>query len=39
MVRSINAITPLEQAHAALAENFDLKYTKAVAKVTSRIYD
>jgi quinolinate synthase len=39
MVQSINAITPLEQARAALAENFDLKYTKAVAKVTSRIYD
>lgn len=39
MVQSINALTPLEEARAILAENFDLKFTKAVAKVTGRVYD
>ena len=39
MVQSINALTPLDEARAILAENFDLKYTKAVAKVTAPVYD
>jgi quinolinate synthase len=39
MVQSINATTPLEEARAILAQNYDLKYTKAVAAVTARIHD
>jgi quinolinate synthase len=39
MVQSINAITPLDEARAILAESYDLKYTKAVSKVTARIFD
>ncbi len=35
----INALTPLEEARAILAESFDLKFTKAVERVTSRVYD
>jgi quinolinate synthase len=37
MVQSINATTPLEEARAVLADNFDLTYTKAVAKVTAAV--
>jgi quinolinate synthase len=36
-VQTINAVTPLDDARAILAKDFDLKYTKAVAKVTERI--
>ena len=39
MVQSINALTPLDEARAILAQNYDLKYTKAVAKVTAPVYD
>ncbi len=39
MVQLINAMTPLEEARAILAEHYDLKFTKAVQKVTSKIYD
>ena len=35
----INALTPLEEARAILAENFDLKFTKAVERVTARVYE
>ncbi len=34
----INAVTPLEEARAILAEDFDLKFTKAVERVTARVY-
>jgi len=39
MVQLINAMTPLEEARAILAEHYDLRFTKAVQKVTSRIFD
>ena len=39
MVQLINAMTPLEEARAILAEHYDLKFTKAVQKVTSKIFD
>ncbi|HEY0853627.1 MAG TPA: quinolinate synthase NadA [Devosia sp.] len=32
-------MTPLEEARAILAEHYDLKFTKAVQKVTSKIFD
>jgi quinolinate synthase len=35
----INSVTPLEEARATLAKTFDLKFTKAVERVTARIYD
>ena len=35
----INALTPLEEARAILSESFDLKFTKAVERVTARVYD
>jgi len=36
-VQLINAQTPIEVARAILAENFDLKYTKAVERVTAKV--
>lgn len=39
MVQSINATTPLEEARAVLSANYDLKFTKAVAKVTARVHE
>jgi len=39
MVQLVNAITPLEEARAILAENFDLKFSPAVKKSTAKIYD
>ena len=39
MVQLINALTPLEEARAVLAEQFDLKFTKAVEKVTARVFE
>lgn len=39
MVQSINATTPLEDARAVLAENYDLTFTKAIAKVTAYTYE
>jgi quinolinate synthase len=39
MVQSINATTPLEDARAVLAAEFDLKFTRAVGAVTARLYD
>jgi quinolinate synthase len=38
-VQLINSTTPLEEARASLAKSFDLKFTKAVERVTARIYD
>jgi quinolinate synthase len=38
-VQLINALTPLEEARAILAENFDLKFTKAVERVTAKTYE
>lgn len=35
----INSLTPLEEARATLARTFDLKFTKAVERVTARIHD
>jgi quinolinate synthase len=39
MVQLINAMTPLEEARAILGQHYDLKFTKAVQKVTQRIFD
>ncbi len=39
MVQSINGTTPIEEARAALTATYDLKFTKAVAKVTQHVYD
>jgi len=39
MVQLINAMTPLEEARAILADHYDLKFTKAVQKVTQRIFE
>ena len=39
MVQLINAMTPLEEARAILAEHYDLKFTKAVQKVTQKVFD
>jgi len=38
-VQLINSLTPLEEARAILARSFDLKFTKAVERVTARIYE
>jgi quinolinate synthase len=38
-VQLINSTTPLEEARAILAERFDLKFTKAVERVTARVYE
>lgn len=39
MVQLINATTPLEEARATLADSFDLKFSAAVKKATTKIYD
>jgi quinolinate synthase len=39
MVESINAKVPLAEARATLAAAYDLKFTKAVAKVTERVHE
>ena len=39
MVQQINAVTPLEDARAILAETFDLKFSKAVAAETALILE
>ncbi|MCD7060556.1 quinolinate synthase NadA [Pelagibacterium xiamenense] len=39
MIQQINAITPLEEARAALADAFELKFTKAVEKATQPVFD
>lgn len=38
MVQTINAITPLADARAILADNFDLKFSKAVERETEAIF-
>lgn len=39
MVHTINALTPLTEARAILAQNFDLKFSKAIERATDKIYD
>lgn len=39
MVQTINALTPLDEARAILAENFDLKLSPAVKRATNKFYD
>jgi quinolinate synthase len=39
MVQTINAVTPLADARAILAESFDLKFTPAVARETDAVYE
>ena len=39
MLQQINAITPLEDARATLADAFDLKFTKAVEKATRPVFE
>jgi len=38
-VQLINSLTPLDEARTTLAKHFDLKFTKAVERVTARIYE
>ncbi|MCC0024072.1 MAG: quinolinate synthase NadA, partial [Hyphomicrobiaceae bacterium] len=39
MVQLINAITPIDDARAILADTYDLTFTKAVEKETAPIFD
>lgn len=39
MVQTINATTPLDEARAILAQNFDLKFSKAIESATETVYD
>ncbi|WP_127143856.1 quinolinate synthase NadA [Pelagibacterium montanilacus] len=39
MIQQINAITPLAEARAGLAEAFDLKFTDAVERETRPVFD
>jgi quinolinate synthase len=39
MVQTINALTPMDEARAILADQFDLKFSAAVKKTTASIYD
>ena len=39
MVQTINAVTPLEEARAILADHFDLKFSKAVERATAKVFD
>ncbi|HEY4202358.1 MAG TPA: quinolinate synthase NadA [Devosiaceae bacterium] len=39
MAQQINAITPLEEARAILADSFDLKFSKAVERETAPVFD
>jgi len=39
MGQLINAMTPLEEARAILAQHYDLKFTKAVSKVTQKVFE
>jgi quinolinate synthase len=39
MVQTINAVTPLTEARAILADSFDLKFSKAVERATDKIFD
>jgi len=38
-VQLINSLTPLDEARAILARDFDLRFTKAVERVTARTYE
>ena len=39
MIQQINAITPMEDARAVLADTFDLKFSKAIEKATRPIFE
>jgi quinolinate synthase len=39
MVQTINATTPLDEARAILAQNFDLKFSKAIERATESVFD
>jgi quinolinate synthase len=39
MVQLINALTPLDEARAILADSFDLKFSPAVKKATAKVFD
>lgn len=39
MVHTINAITPLSEARAILAQHFDLKFSKAIERATDKIFE
>jgi quinolinate synthase len=39
MVQTINAVTPLADARAELAQSYDLKFSKSVAKATSAVFE
>lgn len=39
MIQQINAITPMEEARAVLAETFDLKFSKAVEMATRDVFE
>ncbi len=39
MVQMINALTPIDEARALLADNFDLKFSPAIRKATETVYE
>src|SRR5690606_18425138 len=39
MVQTINAITPLAEARAILAQHFDLSFSKAVQRATDKVFE
>lgn len=39
MVQTINAVTPLDEARAILAQHFDLNFSKAVERATEKVFD
>ena len=39
MVQTINALTPLEDARAILAQSYDLKFSKAVERATEKVFE
>ncbi|MHA6690646.1 quinolinate synthase NadA [Devosia sp. A449] len=39
MVQTINAITPLDEARAILAQHFDLKFSKSIERATEKVFD
>ncbi|UXN74814.1 quinolinate synthase NadA [Devosia sp. A8/3-2] len=39
MVQTINATTPLDEARAISAQNFDLKFSKAIESATETVFD
>ncbi|GGA58967.1 quinolinate synthase NadA [Pelagibacterium lentulum] len=39
MIQQINAVTPIDDARAVLAENFDLKFSKSVERETRPVFE